>query len=105
MNKKIDTRKSVADHKLDLPPCMPALMAVRMAAVLMPPRPDMNTSRGIEPCISRRTRLRKDIGAMSSVYTFTTSGRRPSDGCAWQRRLTDCAANGDAIRRELTGLR
>jgi hypothetical protein len=44
--------------------------------VLMPPSPDMNSSFGSEPCISRRTSWRKDI--TSSVYTFTMCRRRPS---------------------------
>jgi hypothetical protein len=47
--------------------CAPALMAARIAALLMPPMPDMNTSFRSEPRIPRRTSCKKDIGVMSSV--------------------------------------
>jgi hypothetical protein len=43
-------------------------MAARMQALLMPPTPDMKTSFGSEPCISRRTSWKKDIGALASDY-------------------------------------
>ena len=79
MNRKSATIKSVGAHKPELP-CRPALMAARIAAVLMPPSPDMDSSFGSEPCISRRTSWRKDISVMSSVYTSTKRRRRPSGG-------------------------
>src|SRR5215813_3290718 len=60
MKRKSAIRKSVAAHKLE-PTCRPVLMAARIAAVLMPPSPDMSSSFGSEPCISRRTSWRKDI--------------------------------------------
>jgi len=36
-------------------------MAARIDALLTPPRPDMNSSFGIEPCISRRMSWIKDM--------------------------------------------
>src|SRR5678815_125280 len=64
MNRNSATRNKVAAHRLPLP-CNPALMAARIAAVLRPPSADMTSSRGREPCISRRTSSRKDMTAMS----------------------------------------
>src|SRR5215472_6155302 len=75
MKRKSATINRVAAHRVE-PFCRPELMAPRIAAVLMPPSPDMNSSFGSEPCISRRTSWRKDI--TSSVYTFTMCRRRPS---------------------------
>src|SRR5438309_9444730 len=57
--------KSAADQRLALPlsaACAPELIAVRIAAVLMPPSADMTISRLREPYISRRTSPKKDIG-------------------------------------------
>jgi hypothetical protein len=59
--------KSAADQRLALPlsaACAPELIAVRIAAVLIPPSADMTISRFSEPYISRRTSLKKDIGAI-----------------------------------------
>jgi hypothetical protein len=56
--------KSAADQRLTLPlsaAWAPELIAVRIAAVLMPPRADITISRFKEPYISRRTSLKKDI--------------------------------------------
>ena len=57
MNRNSATRNSVAAHRLGLLPpftlCTPALMEASTAAVLMPPKADMKSSRGSEPCISR----------------------------------------------------
>src|SRR5215467_2807617 len=67
MNRKSAITKSEAAHKLE-PLCKPELIAARIAAVLMPPSPDINSSFGSEPCISRRTRSRKDICLPLHVY-------------------------------------
>ena len=48
----------------------PELMAVRIAALLMPPRTDMNTSLRTEACISRRTSWKKDIGGPAARLRF-----------------------------------
>ena len=67
-------------------PCRPALMAPRIAAVLMPPSPDMNSSFGSEPCISRRTSSRKDISVMSSglhCYKMPSPARRRARLSTW----------------------
>jgi len=67
MKRNSATMKSAAYQRLTLPlsaAWAPELIAVSIAAVLMPPSADMTISRSSEPYISRRTRLKKDIGAM-----------------------------------------
>jgi hypothetical protein len=44
--------------------------------LLMPPRPDMTSSFGIEPCISSRTSFKKDIGGRVARLNST----RAADG-------------------------
>ena len=71
MNRNSEIKNSATAHRLGLwlvsAECAPALMAARIAALLMPPMPDMNTSFRSEPRIPRRTSCKKDIGVMSSV--------------------------------------
>jgi len=69
--------KSAADQRLTLPlsaACAPELIAVRIAAVLMPPRADMTISRSREPYISRRTSVKKDIAGCGP---FALVARQP----------------------------
>src|SRR6516225_576398 len=64
MKRKSAMMKSAAGQRLTLPlsaAWAPELIAVRIAAVLMPPRADMTISRFNEPYISRRTSVKKDI--------------------------------------------
>ncbi len=60
--------------------CAPALMAARIAALLMPPRLDMSSNLRSEPRISRRTSWRKDIATVPPS-TLPLS-RRPRLGAA-----------------------
>src|SRR6185312_2537381 len=55
------------------------LIAAKSAALLIPPRPDMNTSRGSEPCISRRKRSMNVIGLVSFLHRVVrpVRGRQP----------------------------
>src|SRR5215471_11177781 len=71
MKRKSATMKSAADQRLTLPlsaACAPELIAVRIAAVLMPPRADMTISRSREPYISRRTSVKKDIAGCARLH-------------------------------------
>ena len=71
------TMKSAADQRLTLPlsaAWAPELIAVRIAAVLMPPRADMTISRFREPYISRRTSVKKDIAGCGP---FALVARQP----------------------------
>src|SRR6266481_42521 len=77
MKRKSATMKSAADQRLTLPlsaACAPELIAVRIAAVLMPPRADMTISRSREPYISRRTSVKKDIAGCGP---FALVARQP----------------------------
>src|SRR5689334_21002522 len=82
MNRNSAITNSAIAHRLGLwlesAECAPALMAARIAALLMPPMPDMNTSFRSEPRIPRRTSCKKDIGVTSSVYGSTRRRRRLS---------------------------
>src|SRR5271170_4242197 len=101
MNKNSATRNSDAAHSPGFCPllasCTPVLMAARIDALLMPPRPDMTKSFGIEPCISRRTSCKKDITALASA-TFNTRRRRLGDGCACRQLLYVAASPFDVPR-------
>src|SRR5215469_18980996 len=71
MKRKSAMMKSAADQRLTLPlsaACAPELIAVRIAAVLMPPRADMTISRFREPYISRRTSVKKDIAGCARLH-------------------------------------
>src|SRR5687767_10618969 len=62
MNSISAMTKSIADQRLTLPlsaACAPALMADKMAVVLMPPSADTMASRLSELSISRRTSWKK----------------------------------------------
>ncbi len=65
MNRKSATRNSAAAHSPGFCPlpasCTPELMAARIEALLTPPSPDMKSSFGNEPCISRRISWMKDM--------------------------------------------
>src|SRR5262249_44087613 len=77
MKRKSAMMKSAAGQRLTLPlsaACAPELIAVRIAAVLMPPRADMTISRSREPYISRRTSVKKDIGGCGP---FARVARQP----------------------------
>jgi hypothetical protein len=85
MNKNNATKNSDAAHNPGFWPllvsCIPALMAARIEALLMPPRLDMSKSFGIEPYISRRTSCKKDMVVRSSVYvTADTVGLNEMHG-------------------------
>src|SRR4029077_12526918 len=70
MNRKSEARKSATDHRLGflllLMSPVPALIAVRIAALLTPATPETKISFGSEPWISRRMSCRKVITADSS---------------------------------------
>ncbi len=104
MNRNSAIRNSEAAHRPGFWPlpesCTPALMAARIEALLTPPMPDMKTSFGIEPCISRRTSWMNDMSALPSVYIST----RAAD--SFERRMRLPTVNlrcGDAIRRAAMG--
>src|SRR4029077_5327404 len=106
MNRNSATRNSVAAQRLGLWPlltlCTPALMEASTAAVLIPPKPDMNRRRGSAHCISGCTGWRKDTAAMSSVYASTARCCRLSEEytCPSQSTLARPSATPlDAARR------
>ena len=94
-NRNSAIRKSEAAHSPGFWPlpasCTPELMAARIDALLTPPTPDMKTSFGIEPCISRRTSWIKDISAQSSVYIQHAPPMAES-GCACRQLIIYVAA-------------
>src|SRR5262245_2076559 len=64
MNSSSAVTNSAAERTLISPfpaAWAPALIAARIAALLMPPRADMTTIRSSDPCISRRTSWKNDI--------------------------------------------
>src|SRR5689334_8018763 len=99
MNRKSAMTNNEAAHKLE-PLCKPELMAARIAAVLMPPSPDMNSSFGSEPCISRRTRSRKDICLPLHVYKVLPLAQQDTPR---RIRQTTSVNSGEAIRRGVMG--
>src|SRR5262249_18958527 len=104
MKRKSATIKSAADQRLTLPlsaAWAPELIAVRIAAVLMPPRADMQISRFREPYISRRTSVKKDSDRCDRLQV---ARRNPYDGgetAASSATAVNRSAGGDAIRRVL----
>ena len=96
--------KSAADQRLTLPlsaACAPELIAVRIAAVLMPPRADMTISRLREPYISRRTSVKKDIAGCARLYASRVNPYERRETAASSATAVNRSAGGDAIRRVL----
>src|SRR5215831_13407867 len=98
MKRKSAMTNNVAAHTLE-PLCKPELMAARIAAVLMPPSPDINTSFGSEPCISRRTSWRKDICLPLHVYKMLPLAQQDTP----PPNPISSVNSGEAIRRGVMG--
>src|ERR1700756_5532997 len=94
MNRKSEARKSATDHRLGflllLMSPVPALIAVRIAALLTPATPETKISFGSEPWISRRMSCRKVITADSSDQAATDRCGMPGPQNANAHRKKRC---------------